>query len=235
LSGFFTVHDILQQAGTVERFIADFTQHCESETNPPLTGRLSINARHPSVPAAAAGADILAAPSQTLSLDGGNSTDDGSIAAYQWSVDHPDMTLLNANQSAAQLVTPDMTGGETTIAATVTLTVTDDQGFKDQDSLQVTVEQNNAAPVANDDHIQFSHKRGVTFNPLSNDFDPDGSLDSTSLEIVTAPQNGTVQVFNDGRIHYLPNHPSIKTDSMIYRVRDNLGVLSQPATIHLTR
>lgn len=234
LSGSFTVHDIVQQADSVERFMADFTQYCESETNPPLTGRLSINARHPSVPSAAAGTDILAAPNQTLNLEGGSSTDNGSIVAYQWSVDHPGMTLINANQPQAQLVTPDMAGGET-IEATVTLVVTDDQGFKDQDSIQVSVEQNNSAPVANDDHIQFTHKYGVTFNPLNNDYDPDGNLDTSSLEIVTFPQNGTVQAFSDGTVQYLPNHPSIKNDTFVYQVKDLLGALSQPATVHLSR
>jgi hypothetical protein len=234
LSGSFTVLDIVQQAESVERFMADFTQYCESETNPPLTGRLSINARHPSVPSAEAGTDILAAPNQTLSLEGGNSTDDGRIVTYQWSVDHPGMSLINANQPQAQLVTPDMAGGET-IEATVTLVVTDDLGFKDQDSIQVSVEQNNSAPVANDDHIQFSHKHGVTFNPLNNDYDPDGNLDTNSLEIISSPQSGSVQVFSDGSVKYLPNHPSIKTDTFVYQVKDLIGALSQPATVHLSR
>lgn len=235
ISGSFTVLDIVAQPESVDRFMADFTQYCESENNPPLTGRLAINARHPSVPTAVAGGDILSGPNQTINLDGANSTDNSSITAYQWSTEHPEITLLDADQASAQLVTPDMALGAPTIEATIILTITDDEGFKDEDSIQVIVEHNNSAPVANDDYVSFSHKQGVTFSPLDNDFDLDDNLDEGSLEIVTYPQNGSAQVLSNGNIQYQPNHPSIKSDTLAYRVRDTASAISQPATVHFAR
>jgi PKD repeat protein len=85
---------------------------------------------------AVAGPDVLAVPDEVITFDGSGSTDpDGTIISYDWDF---------GDTATGSGVSP--THSYTTVGTyTVTLTVTDDLGATDQDTLTVTV---NHAPVA---------------------------------------------------------------------------------------
>ncbi|MHC4278176.1 MAG: PKD domain-containing protein, partial [Planctomycetota bacterium] len=87
-------------------------------------------------PVAVAGPDVLAVPDEVITFDGSGSTDpDGTIISYDWDF---------GDTATGSGVSP--THSYTTVGTyTVTLTVTDDLGATDQDTLTVTV---NHAPVA---------------------------------------------------------------------------------------
>ena len=98
----------------------------------------------------------------------------------------------------------------------------------------------NQAPVANDDYVTVSRNTGVLANSVtvvvaSNDSDPDtdGSLDLTSVDTSTSPNNGSVVVNADGTITYTPRAGFRGSDAFSYTIRDNLGLISNIATVRV--
>ena len=72
-------------------------------------------------------------------------------------------------------------------------------------------------------------------NVLGNDSDIDGTLNVTSVEIVTAPANGATSVnATTGMVTYTPGENYFGSDSFGYRVMDDLGEWSAEATVALT-
>src|SRR5690606_35000053 len=71
-------------------------------------------------------------------------------------------------------------------------------------------------------------------NALGNDSDVDGTLVLTSVEIVTAPVNGSASANPSGVITYTPGEDFFGSDSLTYRVQDNLGEWSNLATVTIT-
>ena len=70
---------------------------------------------------------------------------------------------------------------------------------------------------------------------LSNDIDPDGDLDQTSLTITAAPQHGTAWVTPLRTIVYLlTSEEKVSADQLTYQICDTSGACSS-ATVHLTR
>ncbi|MDP5253310.1 Ig-like domain-containing protein [Vibrio sp. HB161653] len=75
----------------------------------------------------------------------------------------------------------------------------------------------------------------VTIDVLANDFDFDGEIDPTTVEISREPANGTL--FIDpvtGEITYTPNEGYAGADSFTYTVQDDDGLTSNAATVSLT-
>ena len=69
---------------------------------------------------------------------------------------------------------------------------------------------------------------------MKNDYDPDGSLDVGSVKIVTAPVNGGKVVINaDGTVKFIPKWNFLGKDSFRYKVKDNLGLYSNAATVRI--
>jgi len=95
----------------------------------------------------------------------------------------------------------------------------------------------NAAPVANDDSVTASVRKTTSYTPklisvLSNDADPDGSLDPASVSITAAPnKGGTVTVNADGTVSYTPKLKFRGKEVFKYTVRDQAGALSNAATV----
>jgi len=89
----------------------------------------------------------------------------------------------------------------------------------------------NDAPTVRDDLVTLELSGSTTIRPLDNDFDIDGTIDTTSLEITLLPAFGSVQVRSDGTIIYTPFDNFRGSDTIRYTVADNLGARSEQATI----
>lgn len=102
-----------------------------SDTPPPLSNL---------APVADAGKSYTYFPKETATLDASLSYDiDGSIAAYQWKqVSGKSVNLKNANQAAATFTTPKVRRGETR-ALVFEVTVTDNEGATDSESVTISV------------------------------------------------------------------------------------------------
>lgn len=94
-------------------------------------------------PTAIAGADLSLTSGQSATLDGSSSFDsDGTIVNYQWLVqDAQTLSIDNLQTSTLNIVAPPV---NTTRLYTISLTVTDDRGSEDSNSLTLTV---NPIPV----------------------------------------------------------------------------------------
>lgn len=97
----------------------------------------------------------------------------------------------------------------------------------------------NVAPTANDDTATaFGDRPLVDFNIVANDVDPDGTIDPTSVVIITgtASQHGGTVVNNgDGTVTYTKPVRGFKfgTDTFQYTVNDNDGATSNVATVRV--
>jgi hypothetical protein len=70
---------------------------------------------------------------------------------------------------------------------------------------------------------------------LANDRDPDGSLNKTTLVIVDAPKHGKLKVDSKtGEVTYTPDKNYTGSDFFTYKVKNDLGVFSNIATVNLT-
>src|SRR6185369_7348836 len=94
-----------------------------------------------------------------------------------------------------------------------------------------------APPVANDDPlIAVDNVAGTStlIDVLANDT-PLASLDKATVAIVGAPAHGSASVNPaDGKVTYSPNPGYVGTDTFTYNVKDNLGVVSNAATVTVT-
>lgn len=112
--------------------------------------------------------------------------------------------------------------------------------------IEITVNQINDAPVANDDSITTDEDTPVVIPVLSNDTDKD--LDETlnplpimeALSISTSdivqPTHGSAEVVDDAgtlKIKYIPNTNYNGTDSLTYKVTDASGIQAI-ATVNIT-
>ncbi|MBY8975352.1 tandem-95 repeat protein [Rhodobacteraceae bacterium NNCM2] len=92
----------------------------------------------------------------------------------------------------------------------------------------------NLVPNAEDDAATTEPNTPVVVDVLANDSDPDGSIDPTSVVIVTGPSSGTVDVDPvTGEVTYTPNGGFTGRDSFTYTVSDGEDV-SDPATVNVT-
>ena len=91
----------------------------------------------------------------------------------------------------------------------------------------------NLPPIAGNDSAAVNRGASVDINVLSDDSDPEGSLDPASV-VATPPQHGTVQNLGGGILRYTHDGGSTTSDSFTYTVRDNQGAVSNPATVSIT-
>lgn len=94
----------------------------------------------------------------------------------------------------------------------------------------------NDSPVANGDQGFTSRNLAVDLNVLANDNDPDGTLDTSSVTVVSAPSaaQGTVQVLANGQIRFTPASGFVGEANFSYTVRDNVGTTSNVAQVRVT-
>ena len=89
-------------------------------------------------------------------------------------------------------------------------------------------------PAAGNDSTTTYKNVPVTVNVLGNDSDPDGTLNAATVSIVAAAAHGTTSVNpTTGAITYTPAANFTGTDSFTYKVKDNLGIDSNVATVSI--
>ncbi len=91
----------------------------------------------------------------------------------------------------------------------------------------------NHAPVAANDDYDLDPVSAIDLYVLANDEDQD-IYDILTINQVTDPSHGTVDILNDGQTDYIQYDPIdnyIGPDSFTYQIEDNHGVLSNTATV----
>ncbi len=148
-----------------------------------------------------------------------------------------------------ELVTPPANGVAT--ARFGAIDYTPNPGFVGQDQFTYRIQDNSFAlsntaavlvdvviqndpPVANDDFVTIGVDQMLTFSVTGNDTDVDGNLDPLSVTIVSAPTSGQASVGTDGQVTYSPNMGFSGADSLTYQVSDDLGEVSNTATVNFT-
>ena len=112
--------------------------------------------------------------------------------------------------------------------------ISDTDGASDVAIVAVTVNPINDPPVANDDTAPIDVNRTATLGVLLNDVDVDGTIDPSTVTVVSGPNRGTVQVNEDGTVTYRPATGFVGTDSFTYTAQDDDGAISNEATVTVT-
>ncbi|MDP4954433.1 MAG: Ig-like domain-containing protein, partial [Flavobacteriales bacterium] len=63
----------------------------------------------------------------------------------------------------------------------------------------------NDGPQLQDDTISLFEDQALVFDVLANDIEIDGNFDISSMQITTAPTNGSINIMPDGTVLYTPN------------------------------
>ncbi|KYK22255.1 hypothetical protein AYK24_02575 [Thermoplasmatales archaeon SG8-52-4] len=96
-------------------------------------------------------------------------------------------------------------------------------------------EEKNLPPTANDDISTTNEDTIVWIDILTNDNDIDGTLDPTTITIISGPVNGITNInTTSGEIKYTPNTNYFGTDSFTYKVDDDDGATSNIANVNIT-
>jgi VCBS repeat-containing protein len=99
-------------------------------------------------------------------------------------------------------------------------------------SQEATVTVNvNTAPVAVPDSAITKRDTQVVIDVLANDFDTDGTINRSTVNIVTPPNFGTAVAQSDGRVLFIPQAGFTGTATFAYAVSDNDGLSSNVATV----
>ncbi|MFA7316466.1 MAG: Ig-like domain-containing protein [Sulfuricella sp.] len=167
----------------------------------------------------------------------------------------PDAPANTIDPASVFLSTTPDKGGTATVNASGTISYRPAVGFtgietfryKVRDTLglasspgayvRVTVNPANQPPLLLDDTVTAPRRQGtaaaypaVIISVLANDSDPDGSIDPATVWITVGPnKGGTATVNADGTISYRPRAGFSGTETLRYKVRDNLGLAAPVA------
>jgi gliding motility-associated-like protein len=89
----------------------------------------------------------------------------------------------------------------------------------------ITIEDRNLPVVANDDYGYASEDNSSLINVLSNDVDPDGTINPATVVITKQPIHGTASVNSEGIVTYTPNNKFFGLDSFTYRICDSKPIV----------
>ena len=163
----------------------------------------------------------------------GNDTDsDGTLDATSVvieTVPNSGTALAQSDGTVTYTPAPNASG-----TVTFTYSVADDQGLRSAPA-QVTVNVTpvNDPPTALDDSGTLDEDSSINIEVLANDSDPDDGLDTSSVQIVSGPQQGVTTVESNGTVSYAPDANANGSDSFTYSVADLAGLRSS-ATVSLT-
>jgi len=118
---------------------------------------------------------------------------------------------------------------------TFTYTVQDNLGaVSNIATVSVTVTAAIAPPVANTDSAVTQVGTPVIINVIGNDTAPGGFINPSTVNVVSAPLNGTAIASPNGTVTYTPNPGFIGSNTFSYVVANNLATLSNVATVTVT-
>ncbi len=168
----------------------------------------------------------------TINVLGNDSDVDGSLQSNT-------LELLSTPSNGSAVVsggqisyTP---GAEYSGADSLSYRVQDDLGeWSNAASVSITVQAVNDAPLANDDSATTDEDNAVVISVSDNDSDVDGTLDVTSITVVSTPASGTAVSNGDGTITYTPNADVNGSDSFTYSIQDDGAETSNTATVSVT-
>jgi hypothetical protein len=87
------------------------------------------------------------------------------------------------------------------------------------------------APSAANDTATLAENQSITINVLANDTSDGGTLNAASLKIIVPPSHGTAAPNSSGAVLDTPTAGYSGLDTFQYTVQDNLGTVSNPATV----
>ncbi len=188
----------------------------------------------------------------TLNIVSNDSDSDGTVipstvdldpntAGFQSSYTVSDQGTFTADASGNVTFTPLPTFAGT---STIPYTINDDDGApSNQANISVTVAPNQP-PVAANDSAETLSNTPVTLTVVSNDTDPDGSINNASVDLdpatpgiqntYTKEGEGTFTVNASGIVTFTPANNFSGISTIPYTVNDNLGKTSNPANISIT-
>ena len=105
-----------------------------------------------------------------------------------------------------------------------------DGSLTDSDTVFITVNNVNDAPVASTDNTSTDEETLVYVDVQDNDSDVDG--DALTTSILSGPSNGSASVENSDSISYTPGTNFTGTDTIIYQISD--GSLTDSDTVFIT-
>ena len=113
-----------------------------------------------------------------------------------------------------------------------------DQGYPVCSSngiVYVNIIDKNEEIVVVNDKVTTPFNENVNIEILANDYDPDGSIDTSTVTIIENPVNGSAVINNDGSLSYNPNDTFVGLDSLIYKVCDD-GIIAtcNTAIVYIT-
>lgn len=128
--------------------------------------------------------------------------------------------------------------------ASITYTVRDNEGAtSNAATISISVNSVNSVPIAVNDAATTNEEVPVSVTILSNDSDPDGTLNATTVDLnpaIAGIQNsittasGTFTVNPSGVLTFTPLTNFHGTASITYTVNDNVGATSNIATVTIT-
>jgi len=92
----------------------------------------------------------------------------------------------------------------------------------------------NKEPIAEDDIVYTTSSYSKIFDILKNDKDTDGKIVETSIQVLSQPSNGTLNLDNNtGELTYVSDQDYVGDDTFSYRVKDNNGEYSNKANVFI--
>lgn len=170
--------------------------------------------------------------SSAVAIDvlGNDTDDDGDALSVRAVTQGADGTVANNGGDVTYTPAPGFTG-------TDSFTYIANDGDLDSNPATVTITVEpapaNTPPAAvNDAATVNRNSSGNIINVAGNDYDPDGSIDASTVTIVASPNNGETTAANaDGTVTYTPKKGFRGTDTFSYTVNDNEGAPSNAATV----
>ncbi len=84
----------------------------------------------------------------------------------------------------------------------------------------VTITVSNEVPTSEDTDLTIDEDEPIVVNILEIVNDPQNNINSSSLRIITNPENGEGEVLSNGRIRYTPNNNYSGEDELVYEICD---------------
>jgi len=165
--------------------------------------------------------DAATTPEDTavlLDVTANDSDPDGDPLAVGEVTGAPDHGAVVQNADGTLTYTPD---GDYNGPDAFTVTVCDDRGACAEETVTLTIEPVQDAPVAVDDTAATASDAPVTVDVLANDSDADG--DALSVTAVSDPAGGAVVIEDDGTVTYTPDAGFSGQDTFTYTVDDGQG------------